>query len=65
MSTHLVSNATCQIILAVHHDTRMTKPRMILHVHKELTDGLILTNTANEKEFVSKSERGLQVFGKF
>ena len=36
---------------------------MILHVHKELTDGLILTNIANE--FVSKSERRLQVFGKF
>ena len=36
---------------------------MILHVHKELTYGLILTNIANE--FVSKSERRLQVFGKF
>ena len=36
---------------------------MILHIHKELTDGLILTNIANE--FVSKSERRLQVFGKF
>ena len=36
---------------------------MILHVHKELTYGLILTNIANE--FVNKSGHGLQVFGKF
>jgi len=33
---------------------------MILHVHKELTDALDLTN-----EFVCGSERRLRIFGKF
>ena len=36
---------------------------MILHVHKEKTDTLVLTDVANE--FVSKSECREQVFGKF
>ena len=36
---------------------------MLLHVHKDLTDSLSLVDVANE--FVSKSERRLQVFGKF
>ena len=36
---------------------------MMLHIHKDLTDTLVLTDVANE--FVSKCERRLQVFGKF
>ena len=36
---------------------------MLLHVHKDSTDSLVLTDVATE--FVSKSERRLQVFGKF
>lgn len=36
---------------------------MVMHVHKDLTDSLVLTDVANE--FVSKCERRLQVFGKF
>ena len=36
---------------------------MMLHVHKDLTDSLVLTDVANE--FVSKSDCRLQVFGKF
>ena len=36
---------------------------MVLHVHKDLTDDLVLTDVANE--FVSKCDRRLQVFGKF
>ena len=36
---------------------------MTLHVHKERTDNLLLSDVADE--FVSKSERRLQVFGKF
>ena len=36
---------------------------MALHVHKDLTDNLVLTDVANE--FISKCERRLQVFGKF
>ena len=36
---------------------------MILHVHKDLTDGLNLIDVANE--FVSSNESRLHVFGKF
>ena len=36
---------------------------MLLHVHKDLTDSLVVSDVATE--FVSKSERRLQVFGKF
>lgn len=36
---------------------------MVLHVHKDLRDSLVLTEIANE--FVSKCERRVQVFGKF
>ena len=36
---------------------------MILHVHKDVTDKLVLADVANE--FVSKSPRREQVFGKF
>ena len=35
---------------------------MMLHVHKDLTDSIVLTDVANE--FVSKCDRRLQVFGK-
>lgn len=36
---------------------------MVLHVHKDKTDQLFLPDIASE--FVSKSERRFQVFGKF
>ena len=39
------------------------KSLIILHVHKELTDKLVLGDAAND--FVSKSPRREQVFGKF
>ena len=35
---------------------------MVLHLHKDLTDDLVLTDVASE--FVSKCDRRLQVFGK-
>ena len=36
---------------------------MILHVHKEQTDGLILKDVANE--FVGNSQHRKNIFGKF
>ena len=58
-------NATSERSFSAMRRVTMTQERllMLLHVHKDLTDSLVLTDVATE--FVSKSERRLQVFGKF